>query len=256
MLLLSQVGRVATRGRVLPELLSGIRNFQLAKPLFQTAPAAGLSDTQLRSPVFNLEGRKTTKHLLLRKTFLVDLYKHLNDESDIVLYCHHNNIPKADNIKIRLQLKNLGVQLTFVRNSVYKVYLRSAHEEDPALHTNTLKNKQVEHPLAPLLNGPTAIITIKKCDPPTVEQVLKVLKSMNEKLFLIGARVESSIYDTEQIGQFKDLPLKEQLQGQLAGLLSLLGGAGLIRTLESAGTHLYLTLDQRRKDIDPEEKKE
>lgn len=124
------------------------------------------------------------------------------------------------------------------------------------MHTNTLKNKQVEHPLAPLLNGPTAIITIKKCDPPTVEQVLKVLKSMNEKLFLIGARVESSIYDTEQIGQFKDLPLKEQLQGQLAGLLSLLGGAGLIRTLESAGTHLYLTLDQRRKDIDPEEKKE
>lgn len=200
--------------------------------------------------------RKTTKHPLSRKTFLIDYYKYLNDNNQIVLYVHHNNLVKNDTVKVRSELKKLGVTMTYLRNSLYNVYLRSAHEEDPALHKNTLKNKNVKHPLAPLLSGPTAIITIKECNPPVVESVVKLLKAQNEKLFLLGARIELNIYNVAEVDQFKLLPSKEQLQGQLAGVLTILGGAGLVRTLESAGTHLYLTLDQRRKDIDPEEKKE
>lgn len=197
--------------------------------------------------------RKTTKHVLSRKTFLVDYYKHLNDTNEIVLYVHHNNLIKQDNLKVRGDFEKLGVKMTYVRNRLYNVYLRSAHEADPALHVNTLKNKGVEHPLAVLLNGPTAVITIPKCDPSVVEQVLKVLKQASEKLILIGARVETSVFDVAQVDAFKTLPNKEQLQAQLAGLLTILGGAGLVRTLELTGTMLYLTLDQRRKDLDPEE---
>lgn len=200
--------------------------------------------------------RKTTKHPLSRKTFLMDYYKYLNDNNQIVLYLHHNNLVKNDTIKVRSELKKLGVSMTYLRNAIYKVYLRSAEEEDPALHKNTLKNKKVEHPLAPLLNGPSAIITIKECDPPLVEKVVKLLKSQNEKLFLLGARIEGNGYNVTDVDQFKQLPSKEQLQGQLAGVLTVLGGAGLVRTLESAGTHLYLTVEQRRKDLDPEEQKD
>lgn len=197
------------------------------------------------------EPRKTTKHVLSRKTFLVDYYKHLNDTNDIVLYVHHNNLVKNDNLKVRSEFQKLGVKLTYLRNSLYNVYLRSAHEADPALHKNTLKNKKVVHPLSPLLNGPTAVITIPKCEPAVVEQVLKTLKQAGEKLFLVGARIETSVYNIDQVNEFKNLPNKEQLQSQLAGLLTVLGGAGLVRTLESNGTLLYLTLDQRRKDLDP-----
>lgn len=200
---------------------------------------------------FQSQDRKTTKHVLSRKTFLVDYYKYLNDTNDIVLYVHHNNLVKDDNLKIRSELQKLGVKMTFVRNKLYDVYLRSAHEEDPALHKNTLKNKNVKHPLSVLLNGPTAILTIPKCEPSVVLQLMKILKQAGEKLFLIGARIETSIYNIDEVNKFKDLPNKDQMQAQLAGLLTVLGGAGLVRTLESNGTMLYLTLEQRRKDQDP-----
>lgn len=201
------------------------------------------------SPIYSTENRKTTKHVLSRKTFLVDYYKHLNDTNEIILYAHHNNLTKNDNLKVRSDLQKLGVRLTYIRNLLYNVYLRSADEEDPALHKNTLKNKNRVHPLSPLLEGPTAIISIPKCDPTVVEKVLKVLKQANEKLFLIGARIESSVYDVTQVQEFKTLPSKDQLQSQLAGMLTILGGAGLVRTLESNSQALYLTLDQRHKDL-------
>lgn len=206
------------------------------------------SHSQQSLPVVDTS-RKTTKHVLLRKTFLVDYYKHLNDTNEIVLYAHHNNLLKNDTLRVRADLQKLGAKLTYVRNNLYNVYLRSAHEADPALHKNTLKNKLNVHPLALLLNGPTAVITIPLCDPTVVAQVMKVLKQAGEKLFLIGARIESSVYNVSQVDEFKTLPTKDQLQGQLAGLLTVLGGAGLVRTLESTGSMLYLTMGQREKDL-------
>lgn len=202
------------------------------------------------------EGRKTYKDVFSRKTFLIDYYKHLNDNNDIVLYCHHNNINKVDNAKIRTDLKSAGAQLNHISNNLYRVYLRNAAAEDPALVPPPKTELAVAntHPLHPLLKGPTAIITIPSTDPLIVKLVLKVLKAANEKLFLIGARVEALVYDVKAVDEFKELPTKEQLHGQLAGLLTVLGGAGLVRTLESAGTHLYLTLDTRKSDMEGEGK--
>ena len=54
----------------------------------------------------------------------------------------------------------------------------------------------------------------------------------------------------DEINQFKTLPTKESLQGQLVGLLTMAGGAGLVRTLETPGKVLYLNLDQRKKDME------
>ncbi|OBA22385.1 hypothetical protein METBIDRAFT_39023 [Metschnikowia bicuspidata var. bicuspidata NRRL YB-4993] len=220
------------------------------------APAQNFSTTrracQQEQPIETYPvdlARKTTKHVLSRKTFLVDYYKYLNDNNEIVLYAHHNNLLKNDTLKVRADLKKLGAKLTYVRNNLYGVYLRSENEADPALHKNTLKNKKKNHPLEQLLNGPTAVITIPLCDPAGVALVMKVLKQAGEKLFLIGARIETGVYSAAQVEEFKTLPSKDELRGQLAGLLSVLGGAGLVRTLESAGTGLYLTLGQREKDL-------
>ncbi|RLV84841.1 54S ribosomal protein L11 mitochondrial [Meyerozyma sp. JA9] len=210
--------------------------------------------TSTKSPVFSVENRDTGKHIWARKTFLVDYYKYLNDSNEIVLYVHHNNLVRADNKRFRSELKKAGAQLTIIRNSIYSVYLRSEHEKDPADRETSARNKDVVHPLTPLLNGPTGIITIPQCDPSVVSQTLKILKSAQEKIILIGAKIESKVFDIDEINQFKDLPNKDQLQGQLAGLLTILGGAGLVRTLESPGTALYLTMDQRKQDMDPESK--
>lgn len=235
----ASVNRISTT----TPILNAFRSYSNAAP---AAKPSGLP----------IENRNTAKHILSRKTFLVDYYKYLNDNNEILLYVHHNNIPKNDNLKIRSDLKKIGAKLCMIRNNLYEVYLRSEKEADPADKLTSIKNKKVKHPLAPLLTGPTAVITIPECDPKVVEQVLKILKFAQERLFLVGAKVESKVFDIDDVNAFKSLPNKSELQGQLAGLLSVLGGAGLVRTLEASGNVLYLTMEERRKDLDPNENKD
>lgn len=243
--------------RTLTRLGTPLRNLQaLQTPqkvaaCLNTTNSLRFNSTSSESVVFSTEGRDTGKHIWARKTFLVDYYKYLNDQNEIVLYVHHNNLVRADNKRLRTELKQAGAQLNIIRNSIYGVYLRSAHEKDPANKETSLKNKEFVHPLARLLTGPTAIITIPKCDPSVVALTLKILKSAQEKLFLIGAKIETRVMDIHDVDAFKDLPSKDQLQGQLAGLLTILGGAGLVNTLQSPGTALYLTMGQREKDMEP-----
>ncbi|KAI5957688.1 hypothetical protein KGF57_002954 [Candida theae] len=197
--------------------------------------------------------RATEKPLFSRKTYLMDSYKHLNDTNQILLFVHHNNLNKAENKKIRQDLTKIGggAKLTMLKNTLYQTYLKSSHENDPACKGMTKKNKKRSHPLLPLFVGPTACISVSECEPSKVQQILKLLKSMNEKLIVVGAKVEKSFMNRLQIDEFKDLPNKQGLQGQLIGLLTMLGGVGLVRTLETPGHMVYLTMEQRAKDLDP-----
>ncbi|RCK62888.1 54S ribosomal protein L11, mitochondrial [Candida viswanathii] len=194
--------------------------------------------------------RKTQKELFSRKTFLIDYYKHIYDTNEILLFVHYNNLSKQDNKKYRRELTKAGAVLHILKISLFKVFLRSSHEPDPALRGLSAKNKDVVTPWDPLFVGPTAIVAIPKSDPSVVNAVLKVLKSANEKLLLLGAKVESEAMDIEQINAFKTLPTKDALQGQLVGLLSMAGGAGLVSTLSTPGSALYLNLQQRKKDME------
>ena len=186
-------------------------------------------------------GRQTFKHEFSRKTFLVDLYTYLNRTNDIILYVHHNNLTDVENKKFRAELTKAGGSLHIISNKIYEIFLRSEHEVDPADAETSARNKGKVHPLQPLLLGPTAIITIKECDPVSVASVLKVLKTASDKLFLIGAKIEQQVFDVKAVDSFKDLPTKEQLQSQLLGTLSVLGGSGLVQTLETPSKLLYLT---------------
>lgn len=199
------------------------------------------------------DNRKTTKPLFSRKTFLVDYYTHLNRTNEIVLYVHHNNLIKAENAKFRAELAKNDAKLTLIRNSLYNVFLKSEHEEDPADHVTSQRNKSVVHPISPLLNGPTAIITIPKCDPRVVEKILKTLKSANEKLILMGAKIEQNVFNIDEVSKFKDLPTKEELQAQLLGTLTVLSGSGLVQVLETPSKLLYLTGQELVKMNEPKE---
>lgn len=237
-------GRLSGLGLLLPRasLLSQIPTIQASTRRFASSQSG---------PIYEVDGRDTLKPVLSRKTFLLDYYSHLNRSNKIVLYVHHGHLNKADNHKFRTELTNAGAKLHIVRNSIYNVYLRNSHEEDPASKAAYQKNKGTEHPLSPLLNGPTGIITIPAVDPSVVKSVVKILETAQERMFLIGALVDSSVFTTEQIAEFKELPTQEQLQAQLVGVLTILGGAGLVRTLESTPTTLYLTMKQREDDMTP-----
>ncbi|EMG45942.1 MRPL11 54S ribosomal protein L11 [Candida maltosa Xu316] len=194
--------------------------------------------------------RKTEKGLFSRKTYLADYYRKLYDNNEILLFVHANTLSKPDNMRYRKELENIGARLHVIKTSIFKLVLKSLHEPDPAAKGVSERNKENDHPLLPLLGGPTAIIAIPKSDPSVVTAVLKVLRPANEKLLLIGAKVESEVMDLDAINAFKVLPSKETLQGQLVGLLSMAGGAGLVRTLQTPSTALYLNLDQRKQDME------
>ncbi|CAK7912964.1 54S ribosomal protein L11, mitochondrial [[Candida] anglica] len=199
------------------------------------------------------ESRDTGKHIFSRKTFLIDYYTNLNRTNDIVLYVHHNNLTKTENKKYRADLLKAGAKLTYIRNSIYGVYLRNEHETDPADRAASERNKNIVHPITPLLNGPTAVISIPECDPAVVAQVLKVLKQANEKMILIGAKVEQQLLDIDAVGSFKDLPGKPELQARLLATMRQLAGGGLVQTLSTPSQILYLTGAQLAKGEEEEQ---
>lgn len=195
--------------------------------------------------------RVTSKPLQSRKTSLIDSYKRLMETNPVVLFAHHNNLLKQENNHFRSEIQKLGGKMTVVRNNLFQVYLKNSHLPDPCAPVkSTEQNKQ--HPLLPLFKGPTAAIAFDETDPAKVAKLLKLLERVADKLFVIGAKVETEIYDTEKLNHFKTLPSKPELQAQLMGLLHVLSGAGLVRTLEAGSQTLYMTLQSHHDNNTPD----
>ncbi|EDK47493.1 conserved hypothetical protein [Lodderomyces elongisporus NRRL YB-4239] len=248
---------------------TGQQEASTSSSTFTSTTLSSLEEAQQKYPDFNPVNeeqrqfiqRNTEKPLFGRKTYLMDVYKHMNETNQIILFVHHNNLSKNENKLLREELKKIGGQkneeghivggskFTILKNSIYSLYLKSSHEADPAAKGNTAKNRNVQHPLLPLLVGPTGCITIKECEPNAIKQVYKVLKKFSDKLFVVGAKVEKDAFTTKQLDQFKEMPNRDGLRGQLVGLLTMAGGANLVRTLETPGHLLYLTMDTRANDM-------
>lgn len=216
-----------------------------------TAAAQTSVDTQAPP-----QTRITVKPLASRKTYLVDSYAHLLKSSPVVLVVHHNNLVKADNNNLRGLIKKAGGQLTITRSRLFKVALRAKDHEDPASKDAQLTLKREKHPLAPLFAGPSAVITFPELDPKKVEAVVNVIDKSKGNLTLLGSLIDNQVLSVPEVNKFKSLPTLPELRSQLVGVLSILGGAGLVQTLEASGKVLYLTMDERRKQLDPSEAKE
>ncbi|EHM99669.1 Mrpl11p [Saccharomyces cerevisiae x Saccharomyces kudriavzevii VIN7] len=196
--------------------------------------------------------RKTVKPLDSRKTFLVDTYKHLMENSSVVLFAHYNNLSKTEDHHFRFKIKQTGGTLTKVRNNLFEVYLKNSHLPDPCGFVKR-KEQNRSHPLLPLLKGPTAAITYEDANPQQVAKLLKLLQSAQDKLLVIGAKVENQVLNVEKLNDFKSLPTKLEMQSQLAAVLQMLSGLGLVRTLESGSNALYLTLKSHHDNQKPKE---
>lgn len=234
----------------LRNFITGLRSTRSYATTATAKAATSASSAGVSRPVEYLKDKDS------RKTYLINRYKYLLSDAQIVLFAHHNNLLHNEVNAYRDQIRSFGGDLTVVRNNLLKAYLRAENEAEPASVEAHEKTKRVKHPLSQLLTGPTAIITIKENNPAIVNKIVKFINSTNEKLFIVGARIENNVFDVAKINQFKDLPTLEQLHAQLAGMLTLLSGAGLVQVLQSASQHLYLTLDSHKKNIDPSEKKD
>ncbi|CEP62019.1 mitochondrial 54S ribosomal protein uL10m LALA0_S04e05908g [Lachancea lanzarotensis] len=198
--------------------------------------------------------RVTVKPLQSRKTLLIDTYKDLMDKNPVVLFAHYNNLLKQENSFFRAQIQALGGKMTVLRNQLFQVYLRNSHLADPcAPSAKTEQNRT--HPLLPLFKGPTAAISFSETDPSQILKFLKLLEKSSDKMFVVGARIEDQVMDITKLQQFKTLPSKSALQSQLLGVLSVLSGAGLVKTLEAGSHSLYLTLQSHHDNVEkPEDK--
>lgn len=203
----------------------------------------------------DVAGRVTVKPAESRKTFLIDSYKHLMETNPVILFVHYNNLLKNEDQHYRSLVKQNGGKLTMLRNGLFGAYLKNAHTTDPCAPISR-KDQNRKHPLLPLFKGPTAAIAFTETDPTSVAKILKLLEKAQDKLFVVGAKVETEVYDMASLNQFKTLPSKVELQAQLVGLLNVLGGAGLVRTLEAGSQTLYMTLSSHQENQTSGTKKE
>lgn len=202
--------------------------------------------------------RKTLKPLDSRKTYLVDMYTHLIKTSPVILVLHHNNLLKADNNNLRGQIKKAGGTLTVTRSNLFKVAFRGKDHADPASPAAKAQygRRDQTTPFNTLFSGPTAVITFPELDPKKVSSVLKIVDKSNNNLTLLGSFIDNQVLTLDGVNKFKTLPTLPEIRSQLVGVLSILGGAGLVQTLEASSKVLYLTMDERRKQLDPTEQTE
>ncbi|KAK9455739.1 hypothetical protein V1511DRAFT_498580 [Dipodascopsis uninucleata] len=218
------------------------RGFAQAVETIKNASEAGISQ--------NSAVRNTFKSPDSRKTYLMDRYTHIVRNSPVMLIVQHNNLLKQDSLQLRNQLSKLDARMTILRVNIFKVTLRNIKDDDPASKQAQKAYKRMSHPISHLLAGPTCTITLKKLDPPVLKKVIEVIDKSGGRLALMGAQIEDRIMDREQINWVQGLGTEDQIRGELLGCLEVLRGAGLINTLQSAGTHLYLTLEGRKKQLD------
>ncbi|KAK7204867.1 hypothetical protein BZA70DRAFT_186835 [Myxozyma melibiosi] len=232
---------LSTRGS-LSRIFSTIRGF---------AQAAAESSTSSPSEE---AVRKTVKHIDSRKTYLIDRYAYLLRNRPVQIYVQHNNFRKDDSFNVRSQFKKLGVQYTVLNTALFKVTLRGIQHPDPASWEARRKyrwpKKRDMHPAMRLVEGPTAVLSFEGLDPALIGSAVEVVEKSGGRLVLMGAVIENKLFSGEELDAVKNLGSFDQVRAELAGVLEVLRGAGLVNTLSSASTGLYLTLEARKQQLE------
>lgn len=102
---------------------------------------------------------------------------------------------------------------------------RSLRESEAVMgvYKNTLMRLAMENAGLPsmgdVLSGPSAFV-FAQGDPVASAKALKDFAAKNDKLVIKGGVMEGTVYDAAQVEAIASLPSREQLYGQLAGLIN------------------------------------
>ncbi|KAF9951442.1 hypothetical protein BGZ65_005952, partial [Modicella reniformis] len=178
-----------------------------------------------------------------RKVFLHHAYTNILNSNRILLICQHNNLSVEESIKLRRDLTAAGAEMTVVRLGIFSAALRETRYAN----------------LAPLVNGPTAIIS---CDispeeeeeeaqsfakvPKGLSGIRRVVEKHN-KMILLGGKVDDALVSVEDMKKLVEMPGIQTLRSQVAGLLSQAGGGRLVQVLRMNPTLLVMNLDAHAK---------
>ncbi|KAG5360663.1 54S ribosomal protein L11 [Yarrowia sp. B02] len=190
-----------------------------------------------------------------RKTYLMDRYTHMLRTKSVFLVFHQNAQMYRDQAGLKSAIRAAGGEHSTVATSLMRATLRGLETEDPLSKQANAEHKDTIHPLAQLFKGSASIVSFDSLDPRAVEAVLKLTEKTGDRMLLVGAFVNGQTMSIDEVNVLKKLPSMADLHGQLAGLLTVLGGGGLVQALEAPGKLLYLNLDQHAKG-ETQEKKE
>lgn len=140
-------------------------------------------------------------------------------------------------------------------------------------------SRKFRHELAPLLNGPVALLTFPAVAPAHLKAALSILapkapafpaptrrassgyhdaavQAGLQKLVLLGARIEGKVFDFEKVRWLGGI--EGGMEGLRAQLVAMLqgAGAGITNALEGAGRSLYFTIEGRKGMLEDQEKGE
>ncbi|KAK9448066.1 mitochondrial 54S ribosomal protein uL10m [Limtongia smithiae] len=194
--------------------------------------------------------RNSKKPADSRKTFLIDRYTYMLRHRPVMLLVQHNSLTTADTFALRSQLKKIGAPLTVVNTALLRVTLRCIEAEDPASWEAHHQYRSTRHPLERLVVGPTAVVSFPTLEPEAIGAAIDIIDRSGGRLILVGASIDNRLLSREELSEVRKLGNLDQMRAQLLGTLEVLRGAGLVQTLSSAATGLYLTLEGRKKQLE------
>ncbi|KAG9322469.1 hypothetical protein KVV02_003195 [Mortierella alpina] len=232
--------------------LTTIRQYASTTPHISGSSAA--SQKTKAAAAAEAAGRKLTnygKEFRPQKTFLHQTYSQILESNRIMLICQHNNMSVPELIQLRNDLTAAGAEMKVVRLGIFAAALRETRYAN----------------LAPLINGPTCVISCNMSPEEEEEHVQsrgKVPKGLagirkvvekHRKMILLGGKVDDSLVSVEDMEKMVEMPGIQTMRSQVVGLLSQAGGGRLVQLLGMNPTLLVLNLDAHAKsgDSKPEE---
>lgn len=176
-----------------------------------------------------------------QKVYLHHVYTRILNSNRILLICQHNNMSVGELIGLRRDLAAAGAEMTVLRLGVFSAALRETRYAN----------------LAPLVNGPTAIISCNISPeeeesqssakvPKGLVGIRRVVEKHN-KMILLGGKVDDALLSVEDMKKIVEMPGIQILRSQVVGLLSQAGGGRLVQVLRMNPTLLVMNLDAHAK---------
>lgn len=164
-----------------------------------------------------------------RRTFLHNKYNDILQQNRVVFIFQHNNLTVQEFTTLRQELGKLTApsKLTVLRAGVFNSVLRETKFAN----------------LAPLMNGPTCVLSTNVEETALLKSAVETL-AKNKKMLLLGGKMDNVLLNQQDVLKVVDLPTIDQLRSQVVGVIEA-PARKLLSTLEQPANELHSVLDRR-----------
>lgn len=138
-----------------------------------------------------------------QKEELLKKYKELIETRSGYLLVNSDKIDTATVTDLKIQLKDVGANISVLKNSIFKVALQ---DKDQPLDIQNF-------------DGPTALITFEQ-DPTQPAKLVKKVQKDTELLEAKGGVFEGEFLSAERVMQLAEIPSREELLSKLVGTMN------------------------------------